>query len=111
MPQAAQADHQYIQELEQRLQQHQSDAISIDQQVGFAASQVLCILPYCCPMPWECLCTWLDCSVVVLPAGRHKCTVQFKHIHFLPAKHDFNSAGQSHTMECHPLRHIRTSKA
>ena len=34
MPQATQADPQHIQELEQCLQQHQSDAISIDQQVG-----------------------------------------------------------------------------
>ena len=79
MPQATQADPQHIQELEQRLQQHQSDAISIDQQVGFAASQLLCNLPYCCAMPLECLCTWHDCSEVVLPAGGHKCTVHLKH--------------------------------
>ncbi len=102
MPQATQADPQYIQELEQRLQQHQSDAVSIDQQVGFAASQVLCILPYHCPMPWECLCSWHDCSVVVLPAGRHKCTVHLKHNHCRPAKHDFDAAG--HLLMCPLLR-------
>ncbi len=108
MPQATQANPQYIQELKQRLQQHQSDAISINQQVGFAASQRLCILPYCCPMRWECLCSWHDCSVVVLPAGGHKCTTQLKHIHCLPAKHEFKT-GHLLTIPIH-LMHIHTSK-
>ena len=99
-PQAALADPQYIQELEQHLQQHQSDVISMDQQVEFAASQGLCTLPYHCTMPWECLCSWHDCSVIMLPAGEHMCTVQL-HIHCLPAKHDFDSAGPLLAMEGH----------
>ena len=104
-PQAALADPQYIQELEQHLQQHQSDVISMDQQVEFAASQGLCTLPYHCTMPWECLCSWYDCSAITLPAGEHICTVQLRHIHCLPAKHHFDSAGPLRAMEGHTVIH------
>ncbi len=51
MPQATQADPQHIQELEQRLQQHQSDAISIDQQVGLLHHKCFAFHPTTAPCP------------------------------------------------------------